>query len=286
MRVASGTNIQRRRLVEEVKGPMKYVTSFSIKSILILALPLFSASASSQDITQEALKKALTDHPEIFIEFLKSHKAEVLQIINEAVSESRLAQEQRSLDESLKNPYKPKISEQTRIRGNKAAKYTLIEYADFQCPYCGNSYPTVEKLREKYGDDLRFVYKHLPLSSIHPQALPAARYMEAISLQSQDKAWNFYDIVFKNQSQLSENFYQQTAKTLGLDLERLAADLKSEQVAAAIDADVKEAGEMGFTGTPGFLLNGVPIRGAYPIDYFEKIIAKLAEQARAAAAAR
>src|ERR1051325_5213304 len=234
-----------------------------------------TANAHSQEITHDALKKALKDHPEVLIEFLKAHKSEVLQIINEAVSESRLAQEHRSLEESLKNPYKPKISEQTRIRGNKAAKYTLVEYADFQCPYCGNSYPTVEKLREKYGDDLRFIYKHLPLSSIHPQALPAARYMEAISLQSEDKAWNFYDIVFKNQSQLSESFYEQTAKSLGLDLGRLTADLKSEQVTAAIDADIKEAGEMGFIGTPGFLLNGIPIKGAYPIDYFETIINKL-----------
>ena len=245
-----------------------------------------TANAHSQEITHDALKKALKDHPEVLIEFLKAHKSEVLQIINEAVSESRLAQEQRSLEESLKNPYKPKISEQTRIRGNKAAKYTLVEYADFQCPFCGNSYPTVEKLREKYGDDLRFIYKHLPLSSIHPQALPAARYMEAISLQSEDKAWNFYDIVFKNQGQLSESFYEQTTKSLGVDLDRLAADLKSEHVAAAIDADVKEAGEMGFTGTPGFLLNGVPIRGAYAIDYFENIINKLAQKDSSDAAAQ
>ena len=144
----------------------------------------------------------------------------------------------------------------------------------------------MEKLREKYGVDLRFVYKHLPLSSIHPQALPAARYMEAISLQSEDKAWNFYDIVFKNQGQLSESFYEQTTKSLGVDLDRLAADLKSEHVAAAIDADVKEAGEMGFTGTPGFLLNGVPIRGAYAIDYFENIINKLAQKDSSDAAAQ
>jgi protein-disulfide isomerase len=243
--------------------------------ILTIVLSLLKTSAYSQETTHESVEKALKDHPEVLIEFLKSHKSELLQIINEAVSESRLAQEQRSLEESLKNPYKPKISEQTRIRGNKAAKYTLVEYADFQCPFCGNSYPTVEKLREKYGGDLRFVYKHLPLPSIHPQALPAARYMEAISLQSEDKAWNFYDILFKNQSQLSESFYEQTAKSLGLDLDRLAADLKSQQVAAAIDADVKEAGEMGFTGTPGFLLNGIPIRGAYPVEYFENVINKL-----------
>src|ERR1043165_1754803 len=265
---------------------MRRFMFFSRILIAVTILLIFGANAYSQEIAQDALKKALKDHPEIIIEFLKTHKSEVLQIINEAVGEARLAQEQRSLEESLKNPYKPKISEQTRIRGNKAAKYTLVEYADFQCPYRGNSYPTVEKLREKYGGDLRFVYKHLPLPSIHPQALPAARYMEAISLQSEDKAWNFYDILFKNQSQLSESFYEQTANSLGLDLDRLAADLKSEHVAAAIDADVKEAGEMGFTGTPGFLLNGVPIRGPHAIDYFENIINKLAQKDSSDAAAQ
>jgi protein-disulfide isomerase len=245
-------------------------------------LLLFGANAYSQEITEEALQKALKDHPEILIEFLKAHKADVLQIINEAAGEASVVQEQRSFEESLKNPLQPRISEQTRIRGNKAAKYTLVEYADFQCPYCANIYPTVEKLREKYGNDMLFVYKHLPLSNIHPQALPAARYMEAISLQSEDKAWNFHDIVFQNQNKLSESFYQETAKSIGVDMDRLAADLKSEKISSIIESDSKEATELGFQGTPAFLLNGVPIRGAYPMDYFETIIAKLNEKNRTA----
>ncbi|HEY1373283.1 MAG TPA: thioredoxin domain-containing protein [Candidatus Binatia bacterium] len=181
---------------------------FSHILIAATTLLLFGVTAYSQEITQDALKKALKDHPEILIEFLKAHKSEILQIINDATNESRVAQEQRSVDESLNNPLQPKISEQTRMRGNKAAKYTLVEYGDFQCPFCGNSYRTVEALREKYGNDLRFIYKHLPLTAIHPMAMSAARYMEAISLQSEDKAWNFHDIVFQNQNKLSESFYQ------------------------------------------------------------------------------
>jgi len=172
------------------------------------------------------------------------------------------------------------------MRGSKLAKYTLVEYGDFQCPFCGNSYRTVEALREKYGNDLRFVYKHLPLTAIHPMAMPAARYMEAISMQSEDKAWNFHDIVFQNQHKLSENFYQETAKSIGVDVDRLAVDLKSDRISGIIEADTKEAGELGFQGTPAFLLNGVPIRGAYPLDYFETIIAKLAEKNGTAAATR
>ena len=172
------------------------------------------------------------------------------------------------------------------MRGSKLAKYTLVEYGDFQCTFCGNSYRTVEALREKYGNDLRFVYKHLPLTAIHPMAMPAARYMEAISMQSEDKAWNFHDIVFQNQHKLSENFYQETAKSIGVDVDRLAVDLKSDRISGIIEADTKEAGELGFQGTPAFLLNGVPIRGAYPLDYFETIIAKLAEKNGTAAATR
>jgi protein-disulfide isomerase len=259
---------------------------YSVSFILAILVSCFAKNAYAQEITQDALKKALKQNPEIVIQFLKEHKSEVLEILNEAASESKIVQGQRSMDESFNNPLQPKISDQTRMRGNKAAKYTLVEYGDFQCPFCGNGYRTVEALREKYGSDLRFIYKHLPLTAIHPMAMLAARYMEAISLQSEDKAWNFHDIIFQNQNKLSESFYQETAKSIGVDVDRLAVDLKSDKISGIIEADSKEAGEMGFQGTPGFLLNGIPVRGAYPVDYFETIIAKLAEKKGASAAAQ
>ena len=111
--------------------------------------------------------------------------------------------------------------------------------------------------------------------AIHPNALPAAKWFEAVAIQSPEKSWLFHDTMFKNQSSLGEDFYKKTVKGLGLDVEKAAKDAQSQAVADKIEADTKEAKEFGFTGTPGFLINGVPLRGAYPPEEFDKIIKRL-----------
>jgi len=189
-----------------------------------------------------------------------------------------LENQKKEFEKSFKNPLKPALDSSTRFRGSKNAKYTLVEYSDFQCPYCARGAQNVEALRKKYGADLRFVFKHLPLTNIHPQAMPAAQYMEAIALQSSEKAWEFHDKLFANQSQLGEPFFKETAKTLGVDLKRLEADVKSTKVADRIQADMLEAQGFGFSGTPGYLLNGIPVRGAYPVEHFDAIIAQLSQE--------
>ena len=122
--------------------------------------------------------------------------------------------------------------------------------------------------------DLREVFKNKPLP-MHPQAMPAASWFEAARLQSPEKSWAFHDKLFQNQDKLGEPFYRETAKALGLDADKLAKDAASQAVKDAIAADVKEAEEFKFEGTPGFLLNGIPIRGAYPVEHFDEIIQKL-----------
>ncbi|OGR84583.1 MAG: hypothetical protein A3J74_02975 [Elusimicrobia bacterium RIFCSPHIGHO2_02_FULL_57_9] len=212
---------------------------------------------------------------------MRSNKKAAFEIINEAAREeqARRQQEQqeaekKEFENSFKKPLKPEISDKTRMRGNRGAKLTLVEYSDFQCPYCSRGYQTVEELRKKYGASLRFVYKNLPLN-FHPQAMPAAQYFEAASLQSPEKAWAFHDKLFENQAKLGEPFYKETAKALGLDLARLEKDAQSPAVKDKIEADLAEAKKFGFDGTPAFLINGIPVRGAYPVEHFESIITKL-----------
>jgi protein-disulfide isomerase len=244
-------------------------------SAMSLAFLFLGAEIHAQEFSKQALQKLLNENPEIILDLLKKYKLDVLKLTDEAAREARIQSEEQELEEALNNPKQPKITEQTRIRGNKQAKYTLVEYSDFQCAYCGRSFPIVEALRQRYGNDFRFIYKHFPLLDIHPQAMPAARYNEAISLQSQEKAWEFHDILFRNQDKLSEKFYEETSGKLGIDIKRLKRDLKSKKVTAVIEEDIREARELGFSGTPGFVLNGVPIHGAYPIKYFETIIERL-----------
>ncbi|MBI4050989.1 MAG: thioredoxin domain-containing protein [Elusimicrobia bacterium] len=215
---------------------------------------------------------------------LRENKSGLFKVVMEANQEEQMRRakereeaEKKEVDEAIKNPKKPKITGSTRIRGDKNAKYTLVEYSDFQCPYCSRGFQVVEELRKKYGKEIRFIYKHLPLD-MHPQAMPAAQYLEAAGKQSPEKAWQFHDILFSNQGKLGEPFFKETAQQLGLNVEKLEKDAKSPEVKAMIETDIQEANSFGFTGTPGFLLNGVPLRGAYPVEHFDSIIQKIEQK--------
>jgi protein-disulfide isomerase len=160
------------------------------------------------------------------------------------------------------------------IFGNPEAPVTIVEYSDFECPYCARVNQTIIKILDEYDERVRVVYKHLPLQ-FHDLAKPAAQYFEAIGLQDTEKAKAFHDALFNNQqifTQQGESYLRRTALELGVDLERLRDDLKSTQVAERIDADVAEAQGFGFQGTPGFLINGVPLSGARRYAEFQAII--------------
>jgi protein-disulfide isomerase len=242
---------------------------------------LTGTAAQTTDITGNELKKALEENPDVLIEAIKANKKAIFDIINQTGAEEQArAQkeaeeaEKKAYEDSFKNPLKPAIDDKTRIRGEKDAKYTLVEYADFQCPFCASAYPTVEELRKRHGNDLRFIFKHLPLP-FHPQAMPAARWLEAVAIQSPEKAWKFHDILFENQEKLGVDLFKKIAKDLGLDVEKCEKEAESQAVKDRIAADTEEARKLGFNGTPGFLLNGIPVKGAYPVEYFEGIIKKL-----------
>ena len=157
------------------------------------------------------------------------------------------------------------------------AKITIVEYSDFQCPFCSRGYDTMKALEQKYGDKIRVIYKHLPLE-MHPQAMPAAQYFEAIALQDHGKAQKFHDMVFENQQELNEKkekFLDEAAKKVGADLAKVKKDIKTDAVNDRIKKDMAEAQKFGFSGTPGFLVNGIAVRGAVPPQHFESIIERL-----------
>lgn len=254
-----------------------------MKTVAALFLAFLSAPVFATAISREDLKKALDGNPELLIEALRSQKKQLFELVNEAAQEEQVRRhkeeaerEKKEFEEAFKNPMSPAIDDKTRIRGPQTAKYTLVEYSDFQCPYCTRGFQTVEGLRKKHGDNLRFIYKHLPLD-FHPQAMPAALFVEAAGLQSAEKAWKAHDSFFQNQAKLGEELFDKTAKDLGLDIKRLKADVKSDAVRQRVEADMAEARKFGFSGTPGFLINGVPVRGAYPLEHFEQIMKRLDE---------
>lgn len=244
--------------------------------------------AASCTTSKEDLKKMLKENPEIITESIKANPAKFIEALNEAVKSAqegegkkREEEEKKQLESAFNNPLQAEIRPDESWRGNKDAPITLIEYSDFECPFCSRGYQTVMELMKKYDGKIRFAYKHLPLS-FHPQAMPASQYYEAIRLQSPEKAWQFHDAIYQNQRKLQngESFLKAEAKKLGVDMNKLAKDVKSEAVQSRIDADMAEAAKFGFQGTPGFLLNGIPVKGAYPTSHFDGLIEELKKRGK------
>ena len=155
------------------------------------------------------------------------------------------------------------------VRGPQDAAVTIVEFGDFQCPFCSRVNTTLEQVREEYGDDVRIVFKHLPLR-IHPQAPKAHAAAEAAHRQG--RFWEMHDKIFENQSDLSEERFVAYAEELGLDVERFKQDMASEAVKQRVDADTQEAQELGVTGTPAFFINGKYLSGAQPFAAFKQRI--------------
>ncbi|MCB0417302.1 MAG: thioredoxin domain-containing protein [Bdellovibrionaceae bacterium] len=177
-------------------------------------------------------------------------------------------------DQYFKNPLKPLLAEGQVFRGPASAKITIVEYTDFECPFCSRGAETMKVLRTNFGSKVRFTVKHLPLS-FHRYAMIAAQYYEAIALQSKDKAGEFHDRVFEGQDALKtggEKFLEKVTTDIGADLTQVKKDLNSKAVKTKIDADIAEANRFGFTGTPAFVVNGVPIKGAQPPQAFVDVI--------------
>jgi Na+:H+ antiporter, NhaA family len=141
------------------------------------------------------------------------------------------------------------------VRGSIDAPATLVEYGDFQCPYCGDAYPVVGELLERFGDHLRFVFRHMPLSDLHPRARPAALAAEAAG--AQDRFWEMHDRLFTHQLELGDAELRRHAQALGLDLDRFARELREGVHAARIDEDYRSGVRSGIPSTPRFFLNGV-----------------------------
>ena len=159
------------------------------------------------------------------------------------------------------------------VRGNPAAPVTIVEFTDFQCPYCSNGDRTVSAMMAKYEGKVNLVVKHYPLP-FHPAALPAALYFEAIALQSPDKAWQFYDGVFANARRLveGEDFLKTVAAGVGADMARLEKDARSPEIYKKIAADKQEFEQAKYDGVPVFIINGKVLVGAQPPAKFIEAI--------------
>ncbi|MBF0207365.1 MAG: thioredoxin domain-containing protein [Oligoflexia bacterium] len=256
---------------------------------LILAFAMFSfLGCTTEKQLKEQVKKVLAEDPGIVISVIKAKPLEFIEALQEAakMAQMEMAKKQdeerkKELEDAFNKPLKPKIRADESIRGTKGAPLTLIEYSDFECPFCGRGFKTAEELLKKYAGKIQFMYKHLPLE-FHAHAMLASQYYEALRLQDPEKAWKLHDALYTNQKDLAkgEAFLKEAAKKLGADMKKLEVDVKSDAVKKRIEEDQKEAAEFGFQGTPGFVFNGVPVRGAYPASHFDNIVEELKKRGK------
>jgi Na+/H+ antiporter NhaA len=150
------------------------------------------------------------------------------------------------------------------IRGSEQAPVTLVEYGDYQCPYCGQAELVIRELLVSFGDDLRYVWRHLPLNDVHPNAQTAAEAAEAAAAQG--AFWEMNDQLLQHQEELATPELARYAEELGLDAERFWDELRGREHAARVAEDVATADASGVAGTPTFFINGRRHRGAYDIE--------------------
>ena len=233
---------------------------------LILSVILFSTAAIAEENNLESqVLDIIKKNPKIIKEALEKYESETAE-----------KQKEEEFNKLLQEKVDIEVGE-SPAKGNKKAEYTIIAFSDFQCPFCKRGDDTIKELTKKYDKKIKYVFKHFPLS-FHPEAGPASK--AAWAAGKQGKFFEYHDKLFENQAKLGDELYVQIAKDIGLNLDKFNKDRASEDAEKQIKEDLEQGQKAGIQGTPGFVLNGVRIYGAYPVDYFEKIITGLETTAK------
>lgn len=222
-------------------------------SVLILSFSLWSCSGD-KDQAQAEIKvdaeleaqilEVIRKNPQIIIEAVQQYQVTQQE-------QQQQAQQQAATDFEQKMVTDPKaVIGTSPVMGSEAYNVVLLEFSDFECPFCASAHGTLKTFMEKHSDTVTLAYKHLPLAQIHPQATPAAE--ASWAAQQQDKFWEYHDRLFEGQQSLGEDLYLQIAQDLGLDLEKFATDRVTAK--ASVQQDLELAQQLGLNGTPFFIL--------------------------------
>jgi protein-disulfide isomerase len=176
-----------------------------------------------------------------------------------------------SESESLSIPVGP----DDHASGPEDAKLVVVEYGDYQCPYCGQAFPIVEKLRTTFADSMRFVFRNFPLAEVHAHAEAAAEVAEAVGLQG--KFWEVHDALFQNQRDLSDAALRRYIKDVGADVDQAMSDIAAGGPGQRVEADFEGAIRSGANGTPTFFVNGVRYDGSWMYEPFAEYLSEVLE---------
>ncbi|MEG4025716.1 MULTISPECIES: thioredoxin domain-containing protein [unclassified Microcoleus] len=234
--------------------------------VFIGCSPAQSAAGNSVDPKlKEQVLQIIRENPQAILESVQAYQQQQQQSLKAA--------QQSFLQEMKTNP-KSSIGDSPST-GSASQQIVLLEFSDFQCPFCARAYDTVKQFMAKHQDKVTLAYKHFPLTSIHPQALPAAK--AAWAAGQQGKFWEYYSALFEGQKELGEPLYGSIAQKLNLKLDKFNTDRNSPAAEAAIGKDVQLAQQLGIEGTPFFIMNGQTFSGAIELSEMESILASVSK---------
>ncbi len=244
---------------------------------------LILISCMNEKKVEEVVKNTLKKNPQLLADIIVENPLMMLKALHKASkgAQSKMEEEKKKKAEeefskAFENPVTPKIRKDEAIRGNKNGKIVMVEYSDFQCPFCSRAVNVVHKFMETYKGNVAFVYKHFPLS-FHKQAKISAQYYEAVKMQSHEKAFEFHDELMNNQDKLEqgEKYLLKVAKKLKLNRKKLEKDAKSKAVMDKVMEDRNEASKFKLTGTPSFIINGIVVKGPKTLSNFSRVVNEL-----------
>lgn len=219
----------------------------------------------------EQLKSGGQIPPEASFDSLKDRIAQALVNQQRQGQMQKVVQDlrtQANLKLDLPQP-RVQVAAEGPTRGPKNAPVTIVEFSDFECPYCGAAHDTVEQVMSAYAGKVRLVYRQFPLG-FHPHAAKAAE--ASLCAADQGKFWEYHDVLFKNQKKLDPADLKTHASAVGLDTQKFGQCLESGDKKKAVDADQQAGMQAGVGGTPAFFINGIFLNGAQPLEEFKKVI--------------
>jgi protein-disulfide isomerase len=226
----------------------------------LLALPLFALSAQA---APAATPLTRADVEAIIQQYLENNGEKVI----ESIALYQEAQQRQQVSKL--------IGGHTPTKGPADAPITIIEFSDFECPFCLKVQPTLKAIERRYPGKIRWAYKHLPLS-FHKMAPPAA--YAAMAAHQQGKFWQYSEQLWKRQEFLGDKLFTDIAAELKLDMKKFNADRASKNIQAMVQMDAQQADSIGARGTPYFLVNGTALSGALPESEFVRVIENALKQ--------
>jgi protein-disulfide isomerase len=248
----------------EMEAKTRGVTTETVLSGLKLVTPTADEVRAFYDANTDRIRQPFAEVQTKVLQYLTEQRNK--QVTRDFYDELRAKQGIRS----ALAPFRLAVAAVGPVRGKHTAAVTIIEFGDFQCPYCKEAEASLRSVMARYPNDVRLVFRNLPLTQIHPDAQLAAA--AAVCADRQGKFWEMHDAMYADQSGLKPDVLKSTAQRLGLDADRFSSCITDGSTIEALGIDAKAAQDLGLSGTPYFFINGRPVDGNVPEETFNNII--------------